>query len=486
MGGVVALLGALVAVVLDVQPARAARPGPAGPPRFAIVIGNNQPEEARASVLRYADDDAVSTHALLVEAGVDSVLLARPDADTRRMHPDVVPLGPPRGEVLDAAVGAIFERVRAAAERGDRPELLIFYSGHGDVAGGEGYVVLEDRRLTRSDLYDLLSRSPAARHHVFVDACKSYFFAFEKGPGGQRTSVTGAFLDRSQPGQLDNVGFVLSTSSDRDSHEWERFEAGILSYELRSALRGGADADRDGRVTYAELGAFLASANQAIANPRFRPDFLVRPPGRNVRQEVLRWTGEASTIHLGLAGDAHVYLEDSRGERIADVHPAAHQPITLHVPSARPLFVRKSDESAEVVVAGQATATIAALEPRPPAIARKGALNLAFEQLFADAFDGRDVDSFVAIRLDEPAVPPPEPLHPALGRAAGAASLTAAVAGVALSAVALQRYEAAAGASQRDIDAANQTVHKLNVASLVCYGVAALFGATWGWLRWSD
>ncbi len=104
--GVLALVGGVAAVALWSGTAGAAQPLPAAPPRFAIVIGNNQPETAGPSVLRYADDDALSTHALLVEAGVDSVLLARPDADTRRMHPDVVPLGPPRGEVLDAAVAA--------------------------------------------------------------------------------------------------------------------------------------------------------------------------------------------------------------------------------------------------------------------------------------------------------------------------------------------------------------------------------------------
>jgi hypothetical protein len=58
----------------------------AAPPRFAIVIGNNRPEAPTAATLRYADDDAVSTNALLVEAGVHSVLLARLDDDTRRMH----------------------------------------------------------------------------------------------------------------------------------------------------------------------------------------------------------------------------------------------------------------------------------------------------------------------------------------------------------------------------------------------------------------
>ena len=123
------------------------------------------------------------------------------------------------------------------------------------------------------------------------------------------------------PSRLANTGFVLSTSSDRDSHEWERYQAGILSHELRSALRGAADADRDGRITYAELGAFLVTANSNIENPTFRPDFTVRPPDRDLRREVLRWETSRPALRFGGAGavaDAapslgHVYVESARG-----------------------------------------------------------------------------------------------------------------------------------------------------------------------------
>jgi len=453
--------------------------------RFALVIGNNQPEATSgAATLRYADDDALSTHALLLEAGVDSVLLARLDADTRRMHPEVAPAGPPRAQAFDRAVDELFARMRAAVARGDHTELLVFYSGHGDVAAGEGYVVLEDRRVTRGDLHDLLARSPAARNHVFVDACKSYFMAFEKGPGGQRATYGGSLLDL-QPGHMDNVGFVLSTSSDRDSHEWEQYQGGILSHELRSALRGGADADGDGRVTYAELGAFLSSANEGIVNPRFRPDFLVRPPGRNARSEVLRWPGalSTSTIRLNLHADAHVYVEDTRGERIADAHPAATQSLTLRVPVERPLFVRRNDETAEAVVSTPGQTLVAALEPRRVVIEQRGALSLAFRQLFSVPFDAHAVDAFVLRRFDEPAAPPAAPR--AWGRAvAGGVTAGAALAGLTLNAIALQRYWSAGGGSQQQIDAANHTVHRLNVASAICYGAAAAAGATWAWLVW--
>ena len=64
--------------------------------RFAIVIGNNLPETSDTPPLRYADDDAVATHRLLVEAGIESVLFARLDPDSRQLHPQLQPRAAPR------------------------------------------------------------------------------------------------------------------------------------------------------------------------------------------------------------------------------------------------------------------------------------------------------------------------------------------------------------------------------------------------------
>ena len=63
-----------------------------------------------------------------------------------------------------------------------------------------------------------------------------------------------------------------------ESHEWAGFEAGVFSHEVRSGLFGAADADGDGRVTYAEIAAFVRRANEAIPADRFRPQVLARPP----------------------------------------------------------------------------------------------------------------------------------------------------------------------------------------------------------------
>jgi len=128
--------------------------------RFAIVIGNNRPEKPGGSMLRYADDDAVATHRLLVQAGVDSTLLVRLDEDSRGLYPELGEHGLARLQDIDRAFSRAFVNIRTSTDRGKRAELLVFYSGHGDVDQGEGYVVLEDGRLTRSRLYSLLALSP--------------------------------------------------------------------------------------------------------------------------------------------------------------------------------------------------------------------------------------------------------------------------------------------------------------------------------------
>ncbi len=123
------------------------------------------------------------------------------------------------------------------------------------------------------------------------------YMAFEKGPGGERRSYDRHFVDRLDTSRIKNTGFLLSTSSDRDSHEWERFQAGVFSHEILSALRGGADVDGNRRITYAELGAFLTTANELIKNPRYRPDFIVRPSG-DLSQDIIDWTTHKDILIL--------------------------------------------------------------------------------------------------------------------------------------------------------------------------------------------
>lgn len=464
-------------------------PEPQTRQRYAIVIGENHSEDPTESPLRFADDDALATHRLLSEAGVKSVLLTRLDEDTKRLHPDAKPAAPPSLAIVFERFEALVREIAEQKEKGRESELLFFYSGHGNVERGEGYVVLDDGRLTRRDLFEkLLDRSAAVSSHVIIDACRSYFLVFEKGPGGRRRPALPSFLMGSR--RRTNIGFVLSTSSDRESHEWARFQAGVFSHEVRSALRGGADANADGRITYGELGAFIARANQAIPNAEFRPDAIVIPPGDaagDLSQPILSWNEPRTRLSVaGVEGLGHIYLENAEGSRILDAHPKEGEILVLRLPPERPLFLRKADGSAEYAITGETT-QLAMIAARPSSASSKGALSLAFKRLFEAPFGRSEVLRFERERpyaLEAAAGARPAVLEPSavtlIRRGAPWVAGGSALAGAALTFTALFQRGDAERAAQSDREMINETIHGMNAAAVIAYSTAAAALVTWG------
>lgn len=465
----------------------AAAPSVERAPVFALVVGNNAPPDASVAKLRYADDDALALHELLREAGVRSVLLARFDDDTRALHPGVAPDGPPSLAAFEAAWRRTQGALELARASGRDAELIVFFSGHGDVRHGEGQLAFEGGALTRTRLRALLGASLASRNHVVIDACSSFFAVAGKGPGGERTPLRGPLGD--EDALPPRTGFVLSSSSDGVSHEWERFQAGVFSYEVRSALRGGADADGDGRVTYGELGGFLARANAAIANARFRPDFLVVAPDVDavaLDSPLLAWP--ESEARLALDGDpGHVYVEAVSGTRVLDVHPTANQALALRVPADRPLFIRRADESEERTLQAPGAARYSELASAPSSVTRKGAAQLAFEQLFAEPFDVAAVQAFgVQYALVERRARPPAGGR-SLARAAVPWVLGGAVlVGLGASGLALEQQQVGPQTSQADRVGRNGVIGAANGVVLGSAVVAALAGVTWLVLGWDE
>lgn len=458
---------------------------------FAIVIGNNTSDNPRVKRLHYADDDAIGTHRLLEQAGVKSILLVNLDADTRRLHPDLLPDGPPTREKLLAVFQELITRMKEIKDEGTKVEFLFIYSGHGNVARGEGYIVLQGGMLTRSDLYDqILSKSPADRNHVIVDACKSYFLAFGKGPGGERRAYSKYLIQKADASMLSNTGFILSTSSDRDSHEWERFRAGVFSHEVRSALRGGADVDGDRRITYGELGAFLQTANRNIINARYRPDFIMRPPGDSpgeLSEEIIDWSGNQDVLVLDDASWGHVYVESSKGERVMDAHSAAGEKFVLHMPTGRPVYIRDDEEVKEVIIEAGGESVFSKLVAKAVDVGRKGSLHQAFKDLFSEPFGKQNLseyeiafgtqtepDAFVSIEAEAPGRARSIVKQTALWTTIGATAV-----GVGLSFWALERQSAGEGASHERKVELNQQIDKLNTAAIVFYALAGTAAATW-------
>ncbi len=464
------------------------------PARFAIVIGQNISDKSAAPNLYYADDDAVATHRMFEEAGITSMLLVDLDEDSKRLNPELTPAGPPTRDNLLLVFRRLREMMTEVRATGRAVEFLFVYSGHGNVEHGEGYIVLAGSRLTRTDLYqEILARSPADRNHVIVDACKSYYLAFKKGPGGERQAYPRHFVEKDDASRFTNTGFLLSTSSGRDSHEWERYQAGVFSHEIRSALRGGADADGNRKITYEEIGAFLTTANERIANPRYRPDFLLLPPGE-FSSDLIDWADHADVLILDDASWGHVYLENSRGERLLDVHPAAKEHFYIHVPSERPLFLRRANENGELVIATSGPAKISELSPRPTRIRRKGALHLAFEELFTVPFGQGNVRAYqqgFVPQTDAQSFAIAAKAHDSSSRIAKTTAIWTAIGATALGGAAsiwaYSRYRSGENLSQARRAEINQDIERLNTAAVVLYSVAGAAAATWlTMILWPD
>ncbi|MBK8480656.1 MAG: hypothetical protein IPL40_05715 [Proteobacteria bacterium] len=463
------------------------------PSRFALIIGVNRASDSSLPELHYADDDAARYDALFRALGFRTFLLTRFDANTERLHRDVAAEAyRPRGGELSAAVALLASAASRAHEQGQRVLLYVVYAGHGQVERSEGFVLLEDRRLSGAMLRrEIIERVGADETHLIVDACNSYYLAYSRGPGGRRRPYRGfAQLEQAFPDQ--RVGLLLSTSTARASHEWEGFQAGVFSHEVRSGLFGAADADRDGRVSYRELVAFVARANQAIDNERFRPQVFARPP-RGV-SALLDLRSAHRTIEVAARLHGRYVLEDGRGVRLADFHSAPGQAVRLVRPAGpQVLFLQRlgaaSDEY-EIRDAGRVV-QLAALQPRPSAVRARGAAHEAFQRVFSLPFDEGFVQRFVWV---DPAAAAAErgsrvALRRWLGWSAVGTGVAALTAALALSGRAASRSSSDNDAlSQLEAAARNRELTRSERAAALLYGVsgAALAGGALAllWPRW--
>jgi hypothetical protein len=305
------------------------------PHRSAIIVGVNDPFDPSQAVLRYADDDAARYFELLGPQ-IDRVeLLLVLDAESQRLYPEAAASAavPDWPHLLDALSRSETAAAKARAE-GRRTELYFVYTGHGRVHGGEGEVRLRGGALRRSDLIEkVLSSKAYDRIHLIVDACDAYHLVSARGDSEATTAFDAAFerfVERSSLDAFPSVGVVLSTRGAGAVHEWSRYQGGVFSHEVRSALSGAADVDRDGRIDYAELEAFVVAANQSV--PELHgPKVFVRAPAIERGAALFGPSTDLAELELPSALAAHLWLEDDRGLRYAELNKAAGHALAVRL-----------------------------------------------------------------------------------------------------------------------------------------------------------
>jgi hypothetical protein len=171
---------------------------------------------------------------------------------------------------------------------------------------------------------------------------------------------------------------------------------------------------------------------------------------------------------------------------VLDVHAAEGQRLALYLPAQRPLFLRGAGGDREfAITSGGGSLELSSLTGGRVRVASKGALHLAFSQLFSAPFGAIDVARYqvAAARAEaerereiDVVAPPIDDGGDGSTMArgvAGVSAISAGVVGLALSGWAIERSVAADSADQVSRAAINETIEEARLAAGVSLGIAA-------------
>lgn len=386
---------------------------------FAVIVTNNRSTRLDRPDLQYADDDGARYYQLLTGvASPDNVhLLTRFDRATAATHPvERERVTPPRRSELLAALEATRSAVVRTHQAGKRAEFYFIFAGHGDVEAGTGYLDLEDSRLDSTFLEaEVVNRVGADVQHIILDSCNSFFVVNPRKPGGRRFA-TPRDLALGFASRHPNVGVFLSTNSEAEVYEWSELESGIFSHEVRSGLSGAADANGDGRVSYAELAGFVDRANLKLPRASLRPQVFERGPGGDADAPLFSPArARGRRVVLGTA-QRRIWIRGAAAERLIDLHKEAGDAMTIVVPgpATQPLSIIESRAAVqasarptiaeyEVPAGASEPISFAALAAGAPTSAPRGG-NAMFGDLFSVPYGAHAFAGFLAEQRggDEP------------------------------------------------------------------------------------
>lgn len=299
--------------------------------RFALIIGANDGAGDARQRLRYAGDDAAKVADVLQQLGGVG-------------QPDLALLREPDGAALDGAFDALSRRIRAERTRGQRVELVVYYSGHSDESG----LLLGGGRYDYGRLRQRIRAVPADVHIAILDSCASGSFTRTKGG----TKVAPFLQDTSN--QVAGFAFLSSSSADEDAQESDRIQSSFFTYFLVTGLRGAADRNRDGKITLSE--AYQFSYEHTLG----RTQNTAHGPQHPAYDMHLSGTGDVVITDLRATDSALVLPAAVRG-RITIVDETGRVAVELTKEAGEPLTVALPDDTYTVNVTnteGEFTATI--------------------------------------------------------------------------------------------------------------------------------
>ncbi len=340
--------------------------------QFSLHIGVNAPPEgSELPTLHFADDDAWRMQTFFAQTSEHSEWLTVVDASTRRRDAArrLAPPPPTQREV-GRALGRLRQRMAAATARGQAVDFVVTFAGHGVLANGTVQLALLDGFLSQAFFDDLATWPEVARLHLVLDACHAGGVFTGRGFRSEgfadvvprstrpRTSLQQPSWFARRP----HVGALLSSSASGVSHEWTQIEGGLFTHEVLSALRGAADVDDDGTVTYDEVAAFSTLAKSTLADPSVAGAMLAYPPAQDplVALSHLERRLEGT---LRVPPQRRIWVRHVDGRSVMHVHTGATNAATLHLPTEVPLVaVDEDDRQADFVTTVDGSVDLLALD----------------------------------------------------------------------------------------------------------------------------
>ncbi len=288
--------------------------------RFAVVAGNNLGAPGRAR-LWFAESDADRFRKALEELG---------DFPEFRL----LTLKGGSAGAFREALAETEKRIAGARLAGERPLLVVYFSGH----AGAGGLEFGAERISYDELKMLVARSGADAKVVVVDACEAGTLTQVKGA---RAEPAVAFALPSD--DVQGTAFIASTAVGEAAQESAALGGSFFTHHLEVGMRGAADADGDGQVTLAEAFRYTAAQTLSgtagtVAGPQHPTyDFKMSGRGDVVLADLRR--GEA---HLKLPPDpGSLYILKGPKGLLAEV-PATVATFSLALPAGHYAVERRS------------------------------------------------------------------------------------------------------------------------------------------------
>jgi len=239
-----------------------------------------------------------------------------------------------------ALLGTVDELVEQMASHDTRPQIYLYFSGHGTRTGERatlyarpeegasepGFNGRLDSKLIARELLGPLSVN--ADVHLLADTCFSYYLLQTKRM--TRTSRAkmlppDVVFDGAFSQDFPGVGAMLATRGWVASTYENEWHGGLFSHALRSAAFGPADLDGDGVVTYGEMDFALAWISEG--SPWLNRPAVVAPQLDSDRV-FIDWRGSpAARVCVAESGPRYVL---DNGGLFATAHlPAEATPLWL-------------------------------------------------------------------------------------------------------------------------------------------------------------